>query len=288
LTISRREVPAVCGCGNTCACHIGGAYRPACSIPGGCGLAPAGANTPAAPQPRPLDQCQADGCDRHVHSGQTLCGRHYATLAYAIADCLEAWRWLADPTAGSGRPTGPRVSGSREEPLPIDPARTEQRALARSTVDSWARRIAAGSGVLGPFARTPSGDGPSEPVQTVCRWLVLRLPWVARQPYAAAMLAELRDVAAGAWRIAPRRGRPMQRLPLPCPACGMLSLGYMQDTGLVECRMPDCPEQMGYAAYRSLVTAAVSSTETVAPATYPAGEGDDGGLAGGEHRGAGA
>jgi hypothetical protein len=254
-----------CPCGGVCACHIGGAWRPACNMAGGCGTTqPAG--------PKPDHQCRGDGCDRPRRPGQEVCGRCFARLARALEGCLDAWRWLGavlgDGSAGAQRP---RVSGSPSGRLPIDADRAEQRTLIRSTVDGWARVVAEANRVQGPFA----AGGPSQPIEVVCRWLGGWLPWIARQPFAPTMLADLSAAAAGGWRLAPTRGRAFDPLPLPCPGCDHLGLAFFADTRMVECRSHGCDTEMSYARYRELVSAAAAALAD-APDAEP-GLGDPGG-----------
>lgn len=251
-----------------CACHVGGAWRPPCDAAGGCG---------SQHTAKPASLCQYADCDRLPFTGQTLCGKHYAALNHAVADAWAAWRWLgAQLGAAGGGPDGPRISGTREQPLPIRADYAEHRRLIRSTVDQWARRVAAESDTGGPFAAAVGAGqqwtplGPADPLDQVCRWLVLRLPWVARQQWAPAMLADLDGANRRAWRLAPRGGRPMTRKPLPCPACERVSLAYFWDTGMIECRSRDCPKQMSLALYRQFtITAAAKAGAAANAAAEP-------------------
>lgn len=248
-----------CPCGGSCRCHVGGAFRPACDIAGGCGSATTST------------LCVASGCDRTPFGGsQLICGKHYAALNYALAACLESWRWLGDQLAGGRGGGGPHVSGTPEDMMPIRGEYSDHRTTIRTTVDRWARTVATANSVQGPFASIGTKQmirGPSMPLDDVCRWLVQWLPWCAAQPWVVQMLDELRDAADTAGRLAPRGGRAYERLPLPCPDCGSLALGYYADVGMVECRRRLCRREMSLALYRQLTitTAAAASTAEPGP-----------------------
>lgn len=132
-----------------CACHVGGAFRPPCDVPGGCGSQHGEHSEPA--------QCRAGRCARMGRSGPGLCdpcrglvGSRIAELPSLVAALSgepeeppdvahsPAHDWKRCPTclrrvagllpkgrhdillaAGPVRTsTGPRVSGSGETPLP--------------------------------------------------------------------------------------------------------------------------------------------------------------------------
>lgn len=151
---------------------------------------------------------------QHARHG-LLCGAHYSRLERTIAETPAVLSWL-QANRESGSSHGEHVSGSREPPTPLRIDVHDALVDIPEKLGSWCRLITEEANLAGPANAQP---------ETVCTWLLARLPWVCNQPWVDELCRELDEATRFAHVLAPwRPGRHL--LPAPCPSegCEMLSL----------------------------------------------------------------
>lgn len=192
-----------------------------------------------------------------------LCSRCRNRLSSTLVQIPSLAEWLHDNlTPGSGG-NGVRVSGSREEPIPLRTdildyiGPTSSRELSE-TMGSTTRelnsagmpeRVQIGEpsllDVVGSWCLLVSeehGDGwpNGNDLASLCRWLHSQLDWICAQPWVDEMLANLVDVARKAERLAPREAEHRILKP-PCPSCNCKALVFTRGVGVAcESRMGGC------------------------------------------------
>jgi hypothetical protein len=185
--------------------------------------------------------------DRPPVGTSYLCGGDYARLRTDLA--LTAWAhwWLgrAMVTPAPAWKPGAIHHAATEGQPPFPVALLDARSAIEAVLGSWARMIAE--------EHTPALAGPADGgVESVVRWLRARLPWCSDQPWVddyARELAELRQQAHG---LVPW-SRARRDLPVPCPACGLLSLSAYSGDDAIVCRSHDCGRVVAWVEYEHAV-----------------------------------
>lgn len=172
-----------------------------------------------------------------------LCGGCFVRLRVELATVQWAHDWLGVAMAASG--VGPDtgvVHRSAESRPPYRLDITDARTDIEAKLASWARMI--GEEHFPPLA------GPLDAtVPGICTWLRARLPWCSDQPWVDSFLAELAELRRMAYGLAPW-DRTRTDMPLPCPACTLLSLSLYGGDDAVVCRARDCGHVMTAYEYK--------------------------------------
>ena len=172
-------------------------------------------------------------------------------LADILAEIPTLYTELPDPFTPLTRgDTGPRVSGSRERPLPFNADLYDlQQAVRLQALDAtgpdrighisaatqmyaWCRHIAQ--------TRNLAETGPYS-----CRWLADRLDWICNHyEYVDGLAVCLRQLRGALAAYAPpadeqRPARPERRT-APCPGCDNTSLWWHPSEERVRCDSPAC------------------------------------------------
>jgi hypothetical protein len=135
--------------GCCCACHVGGAYRPACDIPGGRGhlhvqaACPTCEHTPCLAEQSTLpgtERCilthRTQPCrPRRTAAGLLVCEGHRARTWRQLAELAPLHTLLGQHTAAGG--AGPRVSGTPDQRIPYHERAAALRRHIRHKLGSW-------------------------------------------------------------------------------------------------------------------------------------------------------
>lgn len=196
-----------------------------------------------------------------------LCGRCRNRLSSLLVQMPSLAEWLHENIAPGQSGAGDRVSGSREDPIPLrtdildyigptssrDVSQTEyeRRQLASGVRPEKIETVAEQVGepglhdVVGSWCLLVSeenGDGwPNHnDLTSMCRWLHSQLGWIVAQPWVDDMLTNLTDVSRKAERLAPREAEHRLLKP-PCPSCNCKALVFTRGVGVAcEGRMGGC------------------------------------------------
>lgn len=188
----------------SCACHGGpGAYRPACSTPGGCGphdrLGPAARGTGA-----PDITCAAPTCRRAPARGR-LCNADVDRLGQWLVDLGDDWRSLDATPTSSASPDGGRGGSlaSHRAPARLDVlVLTDPRSRARDEEDPDGNRGRSLLEVLGSWAATVRDERKLAAtdrydVDADRRLLAMSLHrWIVSREWVDEFFLEVRDVWA--------------------------------------------------------------------------------------------
>lgn len=170
-----------------------------------------------------------------------LCRRCWWRTHRMLAEMVGAHRWLGTQMLRYAGGQAEPVSGSHEHPCVLDVGRHDARELIADRLASWARLVVEEHG-RDAQRRTLAGPADSEP-ETVRRWLVNCLNWIAARDWVDELIAELADTLKTAHGVDPwRRGRTDLPAPCPHPDCGLLTLTLYDGDDFVTCRNPDCQE----------------------------------------------
>jgi len=179
-----------------------------------------------------------------------LCGPCFGSMRRDLATLQFAHAWLGAELVALPAAFKPgTIHGSAGPRAPLSFDKHDMRVEIEAVLGSWAR-------VVGE-EMTPPLPGPRDgEVATVAAWLRDRdrLSWISDQPWADEFVRELVDLRQRAHAIAPWSAF-RQDLPLPCPACGMLSLAVFGGDEFVRCRMRVCGRMMTPGEYRQEVLA---------------------------------
>lgn len=161
--------------------------------------------------------------------------------------------WLYDNIEPSGA-AGERVSGSREEPIPlridildyIGPTAAKELSETMGTTyrelnsRGLPERVQIGEpsllDVVGSWAMLVSeernDDWPTkDDLSSLTSWLHSQLDWIVQQSWVDDMLWNLGDVARKAERVAPRSPE-IRRIKKPCPSCDIKALVFTRGIGV--------------------------------------------------------
>jgi hypothetical protein len=180
---------------------------------------------------------------RRAIDGGYLCSGHLAGLTRDITTAPELYDALAQQlaTVGSG---GEPVSGSRDPGMALNEAAADARATLRAVLASWARVVVEDRGINPPGRSAPEAlplgfIGPprlewvaDDSPLVVARWLATHVDWLACQPFADEVCAEIRDATSRAWSIAYPSGRRRYEVgpcPLECDGTLWASLARVDD-----------------------------------------------------------
>lgn len=182
-----------------------------------------------------------------------LCARCRTRLSSLLIQMPSLAAWLEENIAAGGNPNGPKISGSRDDPMPLRPdvldyiGPTAAREISRTRTlmqSHFTQQPAEQYGepslldVIGSWCLVVSEDRnddwpPRNDLATLCRWLHSQLDWICAQNWVDDLLANLQDTARKAERLAPRD--PEHRwLKPPCPSCNRKALVFTRGIG-VEC-----------------------------------------------------
>jgi hypothetical protein len=161
--------------------------------------------------------------------------------------------WLEENIAATSNPNGPKISGSREDPIPlrpdvldfVGPTSTREISVTRdpTAVEQYGEPSLLD--VIGSWCLLVSeernDDWPSRnDLTTLCRWLHAQLDWIVAQPWVDDLLTNLQDTSRKAERLAPRD--PEHRwLKPPCPSCNRKALVFTRGIGVAcEAKIGGC------------------------------------------------
>jgi hypothetical protein len=188
--------------------------------------------------------------DREVEASQ-VCAGCIHRIACDLRDVADLYvRISLRPAAGAA---GPRVSGSREAPLPLHldaldltmPARAEGLTAAGREPDPGGVPLQVGylsvASVLDLWVRDwretrQRGEGLPAPTAVILAdWLGKRLDWAcAEHPAIAEFAGEIRQLRSTLHALTGDSPARPERLPAPCPGCDLLAL--IRDHAGVRCR----------------------------------------------------
>lgn len=188
--------------------------------------------TPIPPKPAPLtpepDTCglrcaEATDhgiCDRcHMLSGRDL---------LAQPELIAELHTNRTPSSGHGA----KVTGTREEPVPLRLDVVDHMQLTTDQLASWSELIANERRLVGP---------PSNHITTLVAWLDRHHEWATRQVWAVDYTEEIRRLAHTARALCRLYDeKPEPRRGIPCRKCGLLSLVTPPGTEDVSCSNEDC------------------------------------------------
>jgi hypothetical protein len=138
---------------------------------------------------------------RRAVDGLWLCQPCRDQLAALLAQLPGLYADLEDALASGGASTGPAVSGTASEPLPINTAAADHRHQIQHDLVWWAIYVADERGISRPLNGEP---------RSTTVWLTVHLDWLAgNRPAAEELLPVLRQLAGRAWAIID----PDRRLP---------------------------------------------------------------------------
>ncbi|MEV4174006.1 hypothetical protein [Nonomuraea sp. NPDC049709] len=124
---------------------------------------------------------------------RTALDRHLHTLPELHADVLDSF-----PTSGTG--DGPPVTGSREPPLPYNPA-----------AGDWLAQLRHDLGWLTTLVATSRGITPPQPRPAVqCVWLATHAEWLAAQPDAGPYKDALAGLVGRGYAVVDPARRPLE------------------------------------------------------------------------------
>jgi len=182
-----------------------------------------------------------------------LCGRCRTRLSSLLIQMPSLAAWLEENIAAGGNANGPKISGSREDPIPlridvldfVGPTSSREISLTRTpdaaeqygepslldTVSSWCLLVS---------EERDDDWPPRDDLATLCRWLHSQLDWITTQPWVDDLLSNLQDTARKAERLAPRD--PEHRwLKPPCPSCNRKALVFTRGIGVAcEAKIGGC------------------------------------------------
>lgn len=243
--------------GCACDCHVGGAFRPPCNIPGGCGHLHTASRRQAWAVRQEDDH--DDGRDRktfreRLTDALDLLPEQYVHLYLALSE-----------HAGAGE----RISGTRDDPVP--PA-VQVEALMRdiaATATTW-ERIVRDAAHLVDVGESRQESGVA--IDRACRTLTAHMDTLLAHPAWAVWAWDDSAGPDGSWQPVDRTGREaateiirlsgrchfmlgvtrvVYRLPLPCPTCGVAAL--TRENGASEVRCQSCGRGESEERYQWLV-----------------------------------
>jgi hypothetical protein len=131
---------------------------------------------------------------RQALDGAYLCAGHHTELERLIAEMPARYDALGRILAAGGNGSkGPRVSGTTEKPLPINPAVASHRQQIQHDLVWWAIYIADERGIDKPGNGNP---------HTTAAWLTTHIDWCAANKVAAEeLLPVLRELTGRAWAM---------------------------------------------------------------------------------------
>jgi hypothetical protein len=208
----------------------------------------------------PVPEAPCTVCaDRPAAPPSLMCGTCYARLRRDITTLVNAHVWLGiqmitPVPAWKPGTIGHHTTSSRP---PYRLEYSDARDDIAGKLTSWARMVAE--------EHTPALAGPADPdPATVGRWLRLRTHWISEQDWCAEMCRELADAARAAYGLAPWE-RHRRDLPLPCPACGYLTLALYGGDELIVCRYAECGRELTWIDYWLAVKKAAGDGREILP-----------------------
>lgn len=163
--------------------------------------------------------------------------RSAADGRYLCVGCIEGLRETVDGfparlaalrahvAAGNAGRSEP-VTGSGGDALPVNVHVVDLEVEIAETLASWVRVVGEDRGLRIPPLRPvrPSYGFRTRDVDGLARWLVQHVDWLAAQPFADLVVAELSAVSSRAWAaVQPPAERQYKRFALPgrkkCPTC---------------------------------------------------------------------
>lgn len=181
-------------------------------------------------------------CQRRPYERAQVCEGDRAWLAILPGTVAELYALLPEALlpAASG---GPKVSGSREAPLPlaVDALDLTLPARAGTVHDPHGDQVGHQpvATILDTWVRDWAGmrgEGLPEPtVPTLTRWLAHRTEWACNSHIAVDEYADEMRALVRTLRIVTGTARYVDRLPAPCPDCDLLSLIRQDGADHVEC-----------------------------------------------------
>lgn len=191
----------------------------------------------------PADTCR--GCLPRPAERGTLCAWCDERLHDAIArtpDLVAHLRVIGQPHAQNAPLSDDTARHGDPAETTVMPAAWLDADELLGLIGSWARLILEEHPVQpmrGPNAAPWHGD--------VAAWIAPHLPWCTEQDWAAEMRRELVEYVTTLRHKYPTADdvEPVQRVDVPCPRCGLLSLTYTPprfagQAFRVECTDPDC------------------------------------------------
>lgn len=180
-------------------------------------------------------------CSVRSHLGRSYtCGGCYARMLGDLCTLEFAYAWLgaqmAAPQPAFKPGTIHQAAGSRP-PLPL--ALHDARVDIHGKLGSWARLIAEEARMRGPADDT---------VPSIAGWLRVQLHYASDQAWCDDYATELADLRMASYALAPW-GRTRRDLPVPCSACGLLSLSLYGGSDGVICRNRECGQCVPWTVY---------------------------------------
>jgi hypothetical protein len=177
-------------------------------------------------------------------SSGLLCQRCRSRLSSLLIQLPSLAAWLEENIAATSNPNGPKISGSREDPMPLRPdildlvGPTSSREISVTLDPNAVEQYGEPSllDVIGSWCLLVSEERnddwpPRNDLTTLCRWLHSQLDWIVAQLWVDDLLSNLQDTARKAERLAPRD--PEHRwLKPPCPSCNRKALVFTRGIGI--------------------------------------------------------
>lgn len=230
MTASAVDVGEPCARG----CTRGGKHRPTCS----CG----------ADGHDHDEQCAAcAGCLPRGAALGRLCTPCAGRVTRALLDAGDLAAWLLENVMPGSTPDAPRVSGSREAPVPLSLTALDDADELHATLATWVMRYTRWTGLAGPATtgtatrprlidrdghhhteRRPTGLRPEAGATVTAQlaaWLLAHQEGLAHHEAAPFWHDEIVGIVRLANAHFPRAD-PARKLPIPCPSCDRVLL-YM-------------------------------------------------------------
>ncbi|MFI6909732.1 hypothetical protein ACIBKY_51315 [Nonomuraea sp. NPDC050394] len=169
-------------------------------------------------------RCGGQEGPREADTGRLICAGCTSRLRRDIGITPTLQRWLGHHLA-PGAGAGPKVSGSRDAPVPVRIDVIDHQARIGDVLKSWVWLIAEHRGLTYPAVTT---------VDEVAPWLERHVDWATTRPWIDDMCAELDELRRVAHRLAPWRVHVVE-LDGPCPSCDLRALIRTSGETYIEC-----------------------------------------------------
>lgn len=189
-------------------------------------------------------------CQKAETEEGMVCPSDRNRIRHTLDDVYELYAELPDALTRGGT-AGPKVSGSKEMPLPlnVDVLDLMGPANAEPVSDQWRDQTGqiAVAAILDTWVSDwidTRGLGERQPIATVANlngWLLVRLDWACDKHPAIDVFATEIGKLRGAMRatLGQTDERP-EHMAAPCPGCDMLTLVRKPGADRIECANQDC------------------------------------------------
>ena len=200
----------------------------------------------------PQHEGHCTGCaPRPAYDDTLLCGRcFHRRLRSPIRQMPTIHAWLGARMGGVKSPGLERdVSGSRDAPIPLNPAMHDVRELIEQLLCRWADRVAT--------EHEPPIRGPDHRDVAACAaYLDAHVGWVSKQAWVATLIVHVKQLTRMATGLAPWQ-QAVTKLPIPCTRCQQPTLVLYGGDDWVTCTNKGCDNIIGWGRYQNLARAIV-------------------------------